>query len=294
MTSWPKLVRFSITLSLLGVLVVSGLDQVATAAAHPGESQDDIPEGWSWNPPGMVVAPILLYHHVADGASRSRYIVPVREFEKQMHSLHKWGYTSIPFSLLSAALREGAYLPSKPVVITFDDGYADNYQQAFPVMLRYGYVGNLFLIVDQLDYKGYLTTAQVKDLVAAGWEIGSHTFSHTSLRSPRVRMEHEIDQSRLALEQLFGTPVTSFSYPYAITSPYTTRWVQKAGYTSAVGVGTIYRHSGKSQYYLSRIEVRRDYSLADFAGLLPWKGDLPADDLSARYAKIEHIYLPER
>jgi peptidoglycan/xylan/chitin deacetylase (PgdA/CDA1 family) len=129
--------------------------------------------------------------------------------------------------------------------------------------------------VNQLDRDGYLKTEEVHDLLSEGWEADSHTSTHTSLRSPLVSMEYEIDQSRTALEDLFTTPVLSFSYPYGLTSNYVTRWVHKAGYESAVGLGTGYRHTEKSRYYLSRIEIRSDYSLDYFAGLLPWSGPLP-------------------
>lgn len=255
----------------------TGLASDPLILADHNESSQEVAADWVWNPPGEVIAPILLYHHVMDKNPHSRYAVPVRTFELQMRMLSKWGYTAIPLSLLVNAMEAGGYLPAKPVVITFDDGYADIHQHAFPVMRRFGFVGNLFVIVDQLDRDDYLKTGEVRDLLSAGWEAGSHTITHTSLRSPSAMLGVEIDQSRAILEDLFAVPVLSFAYPYGLTSKYVTRWVHDAGYESAVGLGTGSRHTQSSQYYLSRIEVRSDYSLEEFAGLLPWSGPLPAD-----------------
>jgi len=115
-----------------------------------------------------------------------------------------------------------------------------------------------------------LNADQIRHLAAAGWEIGSHSWTHTDLRRSGVDLNHEIKDSRLALEQLLGAPVTAFAFPYGITSPYITRLVQDAGYQVGLGLGGTYRHNEKRRYYLSRIEVQGGYDLEAFARLLPW------------------------
>lgn len=235
------------------------------------EAQPAVP--WRWNPPGEVIAPILLYHHVGENENSSRYIVSVRDFEAQMRSLRQWGYTTIPLSLLVQALTGGAMLPPKPIVISFDDGYMDIYRNAFPVLQENGFTGIAYIITDQLEIGGYMHTAEMKNLLGAGWEIGSHTQTHTSLRASQVDLQGEIFDSRRWLETDLGEVVSSFSFPYGLTSPYATLLVRDTGYTSAVGLGGFYRHSLKTQFYLSRIEIRGDTSLHDFASLLPWAGE---------------------
>jgi peptidoglycan/xylan/chitin deacetylase (PgdA/CDA1 family) len=230
---------------------------------------------WAWNPPGEVVAPILIYHHIAKREPANRYFLSPAIFEAQMVALQHWGYTSIPLSLLVQALSEGAYLPPRPVVITFDDGYREVYTHAFPIMQRLGFSGVVYMIAGQVGVGKYMAPAELGELAAAGWEIGSHGWTHTSLRSPAAKLPREIDESRLALEELLAVPVETFAFPYGLTSKYVTGLVKEAGYQSAVGLGGSFRHTKKTRYYLSRIEVRSNFDMKRFASLLPWSSDLP-------------------
>jgi peptidoglycan/xylan/chitin deacetylase (PgdA/CDA1 family) len=227
---------------------------------------------WLWSPPGEVVIPILMYHHIGQADPSSRYNVTEEKFADQMQSLQDWGFTSISLSLLVESLQVGAHLPPRPVVITFDDGYLDVYEKAWPVMQRLGFTGVVYVITGQMEIKGYLHENHLKELASAGWEIGSHTDSHANLRQMGVNLDVEISRSKEILESLLGMPVRSFSFPYGLTSPYVTSLVKSAGYESAVGLGGFSRHVPETQYYLSRIEVQGEFDLLDFAGLLPWSG----------------------
>jgi len=233
---------------------------------------------WVWNPPGKVVAPILLYHHVAVSSQPARYYVSPAVLEDQLRSLIAWGYTPIPLSRLVQALVNGAGLPERPVVITFDDGNLDVYQNAFPILRRYGFPATFFVIVDQIGIKGYAQLDQLQDLLAAGWEIGSHTKTHADLNQAEVNLNSEINQSRQELEALLVTQVSSFSFPYGLTNPYASKMVRETGYQSAVGLGGLFTHTLKTQFYLSRIEVRGDGDLGEFASLLPWSGQVVASE----------------
>ena len=221
-----------------------------------------------YHPAGEVRIPILLYHHVADPGETSRYFVSSQQFEKQISSLRSWGYTAIPISLLVQAIEGGADLPLRPVVITFDDGYRDVYQNALPVMERYGYTGTAYVIVKQIGVGGYMNTKQLKELVDRGWEVGSHSETHSNLRKTKTKLVDEIFNSRLALEELLSTPVLSFSYPYGSANPSLLKLVQQAGYQSGAGLGSTSRHTLKSRFYLSRLEVEGSYDLVEFARLL--------------------------
>jgi hypothetical protein len=98
-----------------------------------------------WNPAGHVIAPILLYHHVSDEYAGNRYYVTTDNFRAQLQALHDWGYTSITISTLVDVLIHGGNLPPRPVVITFDDGNLDIYQNAFPIMHEMGFVGTFYI-----------------------------------------------------------------------------------------------------------------------------------------------------
>lgn len=262
-------------------------------ATQPSESREIAPGAqviapspsasqWRWHPAGEVIAPILLYHHIGEETSSLRYVVSLGDFEAQMASLQRWGYTTIPLSLLLKALTEGAALPPRPVVITFDDGYREVYTHALPILQRYGFTAAVFVVIGQVGVGKSLTADQIRELAAAGWEIGSHSWSHANLRQSGVNLKHEIGDARLALEQILGEPVTAFAFPYGLTSPYVTRLVQEAGYEVALGLGGSYRHKEKGRYYLSRIEIQGNFDLKAFASLLPWHNIEPAMDGEGR------------
>jgi peptidoglycan/xylan/chitin deacetylase (PgdA/CDA1 family) len=223
---------------------------------------------WIYRHPGEIAVPILLYHHIAESDKPSRYYVSTESFEEQISSLYDWGYTAIPLSLLVDAMLNGAELPLRPVVITFDDGYRDVYQNALPVMQRYGYVGTLYVIVDQIGVGGYLNAKQITELVEQGWELGSHSQTHANLRRSGASLEKEVAGSKEFLETQFDTPVRSFSFPYGSTNPAVTQAVRTAGYRYAVGIGSSITHKAKNLYYLSRNEVQGTFDLVAFAGLL--------------------------
>ena len=228
-----------------------------------------VPE-WVWNPPGEAIVPILMYHHIAETDSTSQYFVSPSNFELQIKSLKEWGYTSISLSRLAQALEYGAELPPRPVILTFDDGYMDVYENAFPIMQKYGFTGVNYIIVQQLKIGGFQHLEQLKEMLSAGWEVGSHTYSHSDLRKAGVNLTEEITDSKETLETLLEAPVRTFSFPYGTTTKYVKRLVREAGYETAVGLGGSFKHVPKNLYYLSRIEVQGGFNLAQFAELLPW------------------------
>lgn len=218
--------------------------------------------------------PILLYHHISAGLGKptERYVVSKLDFERQMRSLKAWGYTTITLAELSAAISDGHHLPPRPLVITFDDGYQDVYDQAYPILEKLNYSAAVFVIGRQLGLKGYLGKEELQELAASGWEVGNHTYNHHSLRQPGINLKLEIETARDDLAKLLGIEVPYFSFPYGLTSQYVTRQVQQAGYIAAVGLGGSYTHGIKTRYYLSRIEILPGASTLDLMELLPWAG----------------------
>lgn len=218
--------------------------------------------------------PILLYHHVVAGQVKptDRYSVSRQDFDRQMRSLKAWGYTTITLAELSAALLDGQHLPSRPLIITFDDGYQDVFEHAFPVLAELDFTATVFVIGRQLGLKGYLGKEELQELAASGWQVGNHTFNHHSLRQPNINLQLEIETARDDLEKLLEIDIPYFSFPYGLTSQFVTRQVLQAGYTAAVGLGGSFTHSPQTRYYLSRIEIKAGTNALDFMGLLPWAG----------------------
>jgi peptidoglycan/xylan/chitin deacetylase (PgdA/CDA1 family) len=229
---------------------------------------------WAVQGPGKVVCPILLYHHISqfDSPTTSTYYALPEDFETQIRALHDWGYTSISISQLVEAILHGARLPNRPVVITFDDGNLDVYTNAFPIMQKYDFTGVMYIVVNELHADGYMGVDQIQEMVAAGWEVGSHSMTHAHLSDAHERLNFEIYQSRIELQGALDLPVMSFAYPYGEMDATVSTQVQSYGYTSAVGLGTLWNQSVYNLYYLSRRQVIGGVDLGTFASYLPWSG----------------------
>ena len=230
---------------------------------------------WIWQGPGKLTAPILMYHDFSVEDYDQRYTLPIAEFEAQMEWLAENGYTTIPISLLVEALRFGAELPPRPVVITFDDGWKSVYTEAFPIMQHYGFTGVTYLVSGTLGAPKVLNSEQLAEMIAAGWEIGSHSHTHLALPHHHESAQAEIRQSRFALEDFLGLPVLTFAYPYGRSDEFTANKVFDSGYLAAVGLGDHCRQSKRNLYYLPRIEVRGTMSLEEFVAFMPWPEGSP-------------------
>ncbi len=226
-----------------------------------------------WNEPGRVSAPILLYHHIADVGYSNRYYVTPDDFRIQMQALRDWGYSTITPSELVNVLINGGELPSRPVVITFDDGNLDVYQNAFPIMQDLGFIGTFYIVANRLESNGYVNVEQLQQMAAAGWEIGSHSMSHADLTADYSVVRFEVLQSRLTLEDAIGVPVKTFAYPSGLADSFVFEKVSDYGYSAGMGLGTSWEHTLGTLFYLSRIEVHGEFNLTTFASLLPWSGN---------------------
>jgi peptidoglycan/xylan/chitin deacetylase (PgdA/CDA1 family) len=232
---------------------------------------------WIAMPSGKINAPILLYHHIAEPVrGAERYYISPATFEQQIKSLHDWGYTSIKLSTLAGVLTQGGELPPRPVVISFDDGNLNVYQNAFPILKKYGFTGTLFIVANRLASKNFISSQQLKEMVAAGWEIGSHGMTHADLKANPGLIVTEAEKSRTTLTDALQTQVNVFAYPYGLSNILTQEKMSSYGYLAAVGLGGSYRHDPKAVFNLSRIEIQNSFDLAKFTSLLPWSGSLPS------------------
>ena len=240
-----------------------------TATFTPSPSPTPL---WIFNPAGRLVAPILLYHHISDNIENNRYYVSIDSFRQQMQSLRDWGYTSLTPSKLLDVLIYGGELPPRPVVITFDDGNQDVYQNAFPIMKEMGFTGGFYIVGQYLNAKDFVTTDELKEMIAAGWEIGSHSESHLDLTTRHDDLRYELLDSRTDLETELGVPVKTIAYPFGKIDEMVINKTQEYGYRGGMGLGTINTHTWSVMYYLSRREVHGDMDLTTFSELLPWSG----------------------
>lgn len=208
--------------------------------------------------PEITRVPILVYHVVGlpHGCPGGLYVAP-SEFREQVQYLVANGYHAVTLSQVVDAWRGRGSLPSKPVVITFDDGYVGDYLYVLPELKRTQYVATLFLTVDRLGKEGGLTPDMVRELLGAGWELGSHTLTHADLtRLDSSQLRREIEESRQVLSGQFGIEVTSFCYPYGYLNSRVKEEVKRSGYLAACGSSP---GLGDPQevYALRRIRVRQ-------------------------------------
>ena len=240
---------------------------------------------WVYQGPDAIKVPILMYHHVEIAPIDSPYRVSASRFEEELKLLHDWEYTTITTGMLVKAITEGASLPPRPVIITFDDGNLDNYTNAFPIMQKYGFTGVLYIVSARLQSEGYLNVDQIKEMAAAGWEIGSHSVSHpapgylNSISPEQLR--YEVVQSRLDLETALNLPVLTFAYPSGEVNGDIVDYVKFAGYIAGMGAtGFTANQELSNLFVLQRCEIRGSEDAKTFIRFLPWHGDpiyLPTD-----------------
>ena len=180
---------------------------------------------------------IVLNYHKVDHMNHSLSVQPP-DFEQQMAFLKDNGYHTITPHEMYMAFTDGAPLPSNPVLITFDDGYADNYTYAYPILKKYGMKAAIFVITSLMGKPGYLTWGQAAEMEAGGLvSIESHTVNHgslTELTDEQVR--YELTEAKHDIEQRLGKEVEFLAYPTGAYNLHIASLVQEAGYKGAFTV----------------------------------------------------------
>lgn len=162
------------------------------------------------------IVPILMYHEITDEPKDNvKLAVSPEVFEKQMKFLRDNNYNIVYVYEIARMIKDKERIPAKTVAITFDDGREDNYLNAFPILKKYSIPATIFVIVDYLNRETWLNYDELKSMSLAGVDIGSHTLSHLWLSSvdDKARWKQEILGSKLALEEILGKKIKSFSYP---------------------------------------------------------------------------------
>jgi peptidoglycan/xylan/chitin deacetylase (PgdA/CDA1 family) len=187
-----------------------------------------------------IEVPILAYHHIRPSipvGSRveRRLTVTVEIFDHQMKFLYENGYHIITFATLVHYLDGADELPAKPVIITFDDGWEDQFGYALPGLEKYHYSATFFVVTNFVGSPGFLSWSQLRRLLAEGMEIGSHSRSHPHLdkiNNPGILWD-QIHISKQILESQLGAAVDEFAYPYGSYNATTASTVRLAGYQTA-------------------------------------------------------------
>ncbi|MBW5444943.1 polysaccharide deacetylase family protein [Cohnella sp. CFH 77786] len=212
--------------------------------------------------------PILLYHSVSEDTGNPLKLGPSR-FEEQMEYLRSKGFHPLFFSDLSG-WEKGRPLPAKPVLITLDDGYADNYAAAYPILRRTGMKTTVFSITGEIGKPGYLTWGQLREMEASGVvRAESHTVSHPNLtRLDAGGKRRELIESRREIVRQLGHRPVALAYPYGAYDAETEEAVRLAGYRFAVTGETGCADPSQGRFTLHRILVTSGMPMEEFRGWL--------------------------
>jgi peptidoglycan/xylan/chitin deacetylase (PgdA/CDA1 family) len=225
-------------------------------------------------PASVVKLPTLMFHHVGEpppGADEIRVGLTVSgaDFEAMMAYLKEAGYHPVTQTQLFQALFEGVPLPEKPVMLTFDDGYLDNYQVAVPALQKYGFPATFYVITDKIGTSEYMTWEQVMELDREGMDIGSHTSSHLDLTTlSAADLQHELGDSGAAISSRLGHPVYWLCYPAGEYDADVINYSRAAGYLLAVTTEPGEQQSSDSPFEIMRYRVRSDTGLEGFKELV--------------------------
>lgn len=198
--------------------------------------------------------PILMYHHVGYTREKSSVYVSPKTFERQMEFLSMHNYHVMPLAELAMLVRARKRVPFNTVVITFDDGNADNIQYAFPILKKLHLPATVFMITSNINKYGWLAEEDLKIMDEAGVTIGSHTVNHAYLPDlDEANALLELKESQRRLEDILGHPVTLFSYPAGGFTEHVRSLVENAGYAAAL---TTNRGRTKNDpYALRRVKI---------------------------------------
>lgn len=205
---------------------------------------------------------ILVYHSVEPKTDKQQsklqkhYHIYPEKFRAQMEYLRDNGYVPIPMKMYLRYLNHGIAIPDKSVVITFDDGWKNQYQYAFPILKEFGYTATFYIVSGAAGTPSYVTWDQVRELRDAGMDIQSHTKTHANLVKvlPEKALQELID-SRTVIERQVGRPVIMLAYPYYANNESVHQLVAQAGYTAARAGWTKARNSKETLLTLKSQEA---------------------------------------
>jgi len=247
--------RCTVTLlALLAVIVTPGPASPATGSVRPAR------------------VPILMYHVITAPPAGVPYpglFVTRVEFSAQMHWLERHGYHAVTLKHVYDSWRGKRTLPPRPIVITFDDGYRSVFTNALPVLRALRWKGVLNLIVrNQEPGAGGLSPWKVRQLIAAGWEIDSHTMTHVDLTGlDDAELTRQVTGSRRTLRRKYGIPVDFFCYPAGRYNDEVVEAVKAAGYIGATTTEHGLARVGEP-YTLARVRVDRGDGASGLAATL--------------------------
>ena len=223
---------------------------------------------------GPAAVPVFLYHAVMDDPPDwiAEFTVTPREFAAHLDAVVDSGRTPVTISALADHLAGRAPLPPRPVLLTFDDGFADLPGPTAEALAGRALPATAYLTTGAITPDGrsllppapMMTLDRVVELERSGMEIGSHTVSHAQLDTLTAgRLRAELVDSKAVLEDTLGHPVPHLAYPHGYNSPRVRAMASRAGYETATAVRHALSSDRDERYRIARLIVRRGHTVAD-------------------------------
>ncbi len=249
----------------------------AATAESPVNEPMPTPMGiYSWT----LKVPILMYHYISEPPAdadvyRVDLSVTPEMFRQQMAYLHKNGYTPISFYDLTTAIVSYSELPEKPVLLTFDDGYLDNYEVAYPILQEFGFKGTFFIVTEFVDKgrEGYMTWAHIEEMARQGQGIESHSRTHPELvGKSRDSLIWEILGAQETIAAHTGKRPRYFCYPGGYYDEATIQMLQELDYWGAVTTQSGSWHGFDDRFEWRRVRMRNSTTMTEFIRLVDLEG----------------------
>lgn len=236
---------------------------------------------FTWWRPNLDGVPALMYHYLTDdvaGTSLKKLRVSPSAFARQVDYLAGRGYQSIGLWDYFKYVTGGRALPERPVIITFDDGGRDCLLRARDILARRGFTAAVFPVAEHVGKtniwdrpKGepeidLLNWDELKDLIAAGWEVGSHTKTHVDLTVlGDDNLAEELAGSKALLEERLGREIMAVSYPFGLADKRVRTAAQAAGYRLGLTTRPGKNTPADDLFDLKRIIIKRRDNRLDLA-----------------------------
>lgn len=238
--------------------------------------------------------PILTFHNISQRRDWGINTIPPERFRTHLQFLKNQGY--VPINFLNLAHQK---LPRNPIIITFDDGYASVFENAFPILQEFGFTAVVFVVTGYIGKwnewdvnlggirSRHLNASQIKKLSESGIEIGTHGTSHYAFTyMTQQKLENELYESKKTIEKIIKRRVVSLAYPFGIQNQKIQQNVEEAGYTFACV--NLNGHNGTNNpYCLKRYPVYRTDSIFALKNKL-----LPGIGNSFEIAKLRLLSWP--
>lgn len=215
-----------------------------------------------------IGVPVLYYHSVSENAINEVTITP-KKLKEQLDYINDNNYVTITMSELYNHIENNTPIPEKSIIITFDDGYMNNYTEAFPILKELNMKATIFCVGNSLDGSYYLSEDAIKEMSDYGIDIQSHTVNHLHLDTLSYDQQlSEIKDSKNLLEKITGKEVIALAYPFGDYNNDTIKATKEAGYKMAFTTKLGLSDRTDNIYELNRIYISSSYDMNTFKNLL--------------------------